>query len=277
MTINDIKPLTSNATYSELKQNFDILYLFTDYDETFLSKIPENYFTDPASCHYHGSHKHGLLLHSINVALLTYNNLLEMRKSKSSSYLDNLNEDDFFQYLKDSVFAGLIHDFVKIGKYKNEEDATEKQLEYALGLCKELNFEPDIFDILTLGKKSIGSFIEKAKNLLYDTKNDKIDNEDDFVKRAKELAEIKREYEYDKDAIDIGHGEASVVLALQCGAVLTDHQLITIRYHMVELDSLYQVEVERKKMLNYLNIVPMLKALYVAEKITGFLLESSGN
>jgi len=271
MTINDIKPLTSKATYDEMKQNFDILYMYSEYSEEFLMKLPREYFLSPASTKYHGSFKSGLIFHSTNVALFTYRNLIEMKKMEVSKYLNDLNDKDFEQYLKDAVFAGLFHDFCKINVYKNEEDATEKQIEYALGLCKELNLQSDLFDVMNLGKSSLSNFIEKAKQLLYDLNNDKVD-ENTFIKRADELSLIKREYIF-QDDFKIGHGEKSVIMLLRYGVQLTDHQIYAIRFHQNEMDVLWEIEKERQNILIHTDKIPMQKSIILAEKISGWLYE----
>ena len=252
----DIKCVVLGQTPSDYVVNlFKVIYKLIDYPIDFVkNKIDKKYFVDPASTKYHNSEKHGLLYHSLNTALLSYKNIIEIREAKISNYINDLTEDEFSIYCNDTIFAALFHDYGKVSKYLDEEDMTDKQW-WKIGVeCIRLNL--DAKDFAGLGKSSASTLIDRLIN------ND-----------LENINSIKRVYRYDTTVPKYGHSEDSIIKLLQSGIKLSDHQLLTIRYHMMSFDPLYFVEKEKYTFLTYQKEIPMLRALYLADVTTSLLYE----
>jgi hypothetical protein len=286
MTIKELKPLTPISKEEDIKNNFRILYEYTGYkevDSKFLTeKINPSYFHDPASTKYHGSFQRGLVIHSSNVALLTYKNLIEMRECKVSTYLNKLTDEEFEQYLKDSVFAGLFHDYCKVGIYKLEENCTEKQINFAEFKLLNIGFDQNKREGLGInieysnyGKVSIQNILNKCDDITRDLEAGKYKNTDEIcINQIKSLSNNNKQYTIHDD-FQIGHGEKSIILLQRLGVNLTDHQIYAIYNHMNEMDVKWELYHERNRILIHTDKIPMQKAIILAEKQSGFLYEAA--
>jgi len=278
--INELKPILQEDDDNIIKNTFKVLYDYTEYsntDKDFLKKVDNRYFTDPASTKFHGSFQRGLLIHSSNVALLSYQNIKQMREYKVSSYLNSLSVEEFESYLKQTVFVGLFHDYCKVGCYKQEEGVTEKQWNFVNVLLSQVGYDIKArelkginIDIESFGKSSISNIIQKLEYV----KNhiEEYQDEDKLFKTIKSFEKYKKEYEFE-DNFKIGHGEKSVILLLRLGVDLTDHQIYAIYNHMNEMDVKWELYQERQRILVHTDMIPMQKAVILAEKQSGFLFE----
>ena len=252
--MKELKPVTMiGNTFEEVKELYDKIIEFIDYDKSLINKIDEKFFIDPASSRYHNSLPHGLLFHSINTAIFMYRYLFFIRSNKMMDYMNELSDEEFQQYLKDGVFSGLFHDYCKVNTYVDEEDLTESQRGKIVYECSKHNIDSNDY-LKNLGKKSGSDFIDN----IIKGNIDKLDS-------------IKKQYLW-KDKFNVGHGEKSVIQLLRLGFNLTDHQIIGIRFHMMGLDSEWNT-FRQEAFHEYLGSIPMLRTLYLADVTTGLLYE----
>lgn len=247
ISVTTIKP-------KELHELFSDLYLYTGYPKNLLEKLNQSYFVDPASTKYHCAFKYGLLLHSVNVAILTYQNLQKIKNLNISKFINSLSDDEFKKYCKDSIFAALFHDYCKVGCYISEPEMTEPQRNKIINECNTRGLDFNNY-INKLGKKSASTFIDRI------LKND-----------IESLSSIQKQYEFN-DPVSIGHGEKSVIQLLQLGFQLTEHQIIAIRYHMLFLDFMLNTDMLKYTLFNAVHTIPMLRAIYLAEQESCYLYE----
>jgi len=249
ISIKDIKNVNLMEIYNEI-------LTFVEYPKELTDKIDKDFFESPASSKFHCACYQGLLLHSINTAILSYKNLLFIRRNKNMEYINKLNEEEFLQYSKETVLASLFHDYCKVNNYIPEQELTEKQIYKIQVECQKRNINSEKY-IDKLGKTSGSCFIDKILN----------------GAKEEELNEIKPLYEKDKKIIDLGHGETSIIKLQDLGFKLTNHQLLAIRYHQNSLDVEWNLPERRKVILDYQKEVPMLRCLILADLITGTLYE----
>lgn len=250
-----LKPITLlNTPFEEAEKLFHKIYDFTEYDKNFLEKLPQEYFTDPASTKFHNCWEHGLLYHSINIAILSCKNLLMIRKSKIMKSINILDDEGFNKYVKETVFSALFHDICKIGSYHPEDCLSDRQ-QYKIELeCRNIGIDPTKY-IKKLGKTSGSTFIDRILN----------------GATEEELSKIHHQYKY-YDSFDIGHGEASVIKLLRLGVELSDDQIVSIRYHMAYFDMLFDTKM-RNVILNFIESCAMLRCIVLAEVYSQYLFE----
>lgn len=110
-----------------------VLYTAIHNVEDFVERIPEEYFTSPASTKYHGAFSGGLMYHSLGV--------LKAVLDTCDVYLGGLYVNDISRRYNDiftrirydicsNLPAILLHDFCKVGKYKFIEDKNKWEYNY---------------------------------------------------------------------------------------------------------------------------------------------------
>lgn len=110
-----------------------VLYTAIRNVEDFVERIPEEYFTSPASTKYHGAFSGGLMYHSLGV--------LKAVLDTCDVYLGGLYVNDISRRYNDiftrirydicsNLPAILLHDFSKVGKYKFIEDKNKWKYNY---------------------------------------------------------------------------------------------------------------------------------------------------
>ena len=110
-----------------------VLYTAIRNVEDFVERIPEEYFTSPASTKYHGAFSGGLMYHSLGV--------LKAVLDTCDVYLGGLyvidtsrRYNDIFTRIRYDICSNLpailLHDFSKVGKYKFIEDKNKWKYNY---------------------------------------------------------------------------------------------------------------------------------------------------
>lgn len=110
-----------------------VLYTAIRNVEDFVERIPEEYFTSPASTKYHGAFSGGLMYHSLGV--------LKAVLDTCDVYLGGLYVNDISRRYNDiftrirydicsNLPAILLHDFSKVGKYKFIKDKNKWKYNY---------------------------------------------------------------------------------------------------------------------------------------------------
>lgn len=104
-----------------------VLYTAIRNVEDFVERIPEEYFTSPASTKYHGAFSGGLMYHSLGVLKSVLDICDAYMYEYYESYLTSLNiKRDTFTEIRCSICSNLpailLHDFCKVGKYKFIKD-----------------------------------------------------------------------------------------------------------------------------------------------------------
>lgn len=110
-----------------------VLYTAIRNVEDFVERIPEEYFTSPASTKYHGAFSGGLMYHSLGV--------LKSVLDICDAYLGGLYVNDISRRYNDiftrirydicsNLPAILLHDFCKVGKYKFIKDKNKWKYNY---------------------------------------------------------------------------------------------------------------------------------------------------
>ena len=113
-----------------------VLYTAIHNVEDFVKRIPEEYFTSPASIKYHGAFSGGLMYHSLGVLKSVLDTCdVYMYKYYESSHLTSLNvKHDICTEIRHSICSNLpailLHDFCKVGKYKFIEDKNKWEYNY---------------------------------------------------------------------------------------------------------------------------------------------------
>jgi hypothetical protein len=248
-----LKPVVIDLhTYEQALEILSKIQLYIGYDD-FFKQLDEDFLTGPASTKHHSSVPHGLMYHSINVAIFTRNYLKYIRKNRLFDKVNNLSVEEFEQYLKEGTFAGLMHDLCKLNIYIPEEDLSDKQAKLIRDKLNSYGIDPNPF-IDKLGKKSGSEFIDSL-----------------MKNQVEDIDSIKRIYSFN-DTFNIGHGEKSVIMLLRMGVKLTDEQIIAIRYHMYSTDVLFNTN-QAKSIQDFMADTPMLRALHLADLQSTFLFE----
>ena len=110
-----------------------VLYTAIRNVEDFVERIPEEYFTSPASTKYHGAFSGGLMYHSLGV--------LKAVLDTCDVYLEglyvidiSLRYNDIFTRIRYDICSNLpailLHDFSKVGKYKFIKDKNKWKYNY---------------------------------------------------------------------------------------------------------------------------------------------------
>ena len=110
-----------------------VLYTAIRNVEDFVERIPEEYFTSPASTKYHGAFSGGLMYHSLGV--------LKAVLDTCDVYLEGLyvidisrRYNDIFTRIRYDICSNLpailLHDFSKVGKYKFIKDKNKWKYNY---------------------------------------------------------------------------------------------------------------------------------------------------
>ena len=110
-----------------------VLYTAIRNVEDFVERIPEEYFTSPASTKYHGAFSGGLMYHSLGV--------LKAVLDTCDVYLGGLyvidtsrRYNDIFTRIRYDICSNLpailLHDFSKVGKYKFIKDKNKWKYNY---------------------------------------------------------------------------------------------------------------------------------------------------
>ncbi|HEC66446.1 MAG TPA: hypothetical protein ENI23_14260 [bacterium] len=229
-----------------------------------------NFYVDPASGRFHNNYPGGLVDHSVRVGRLAVE---KVERALNGSYRYNmLRSDDvpyplddpemMQQFKTETLVAGLIHDFCKIDSYAKPDVATPKQIQYAKVLLQQSQIR---------GPDSMADTI-RSGNISKPACSDAIE----FLKEnptATELPTFVEGYGYSDDK-PFGHGEKSVIVALQMGFELTEDQILAIRWHMCSWDIANIISgIQKVDFEKALNQSLMLKCIVCGDLETGFIYE----
>ena len=114
-----------------------VLYTAIRNVEDFVERIPEEYFTSPASTKYHGAFSGGLMYHSLGVLKAVLDTCdVYLRDKYYSLYVIDISrrDSDIFTRIRYDICSNLpailLHDFCKVGKYKFIEDKNKWEYNY---------------------------------------------------------------------------------------------------------------------------------------------------
>lgn len=186
-----------------------------------------DFFTAPASTTFHGAHEGGLVEHSLAVldAATDLNNSYQVC---DESQLDSIR------------ICALFHDVCKCNFYiRNDEPATDPQINYMLDLCSKAGVTPPKRDQRT--KAYISKVIEA-------------------LKLEKKIPEYKSAYKVD-DTFPLGHGEKSLYI-VSWHFALSPAEALAIRWHLGGFDPAvafgYPYGMSQRKAFKDFPLVPMI-------------------
>lgn len=101
----------------------------------FVERIPEEYFTSPASTKYHGAFSGGLMYHSLGVLKSVLDTCdVYLTDKYRELYLTSPKIKDISIGIRNDICSNLaailLHDFCKVGKYKFNEDKQKYEYNY---------------------------------------------------------------------------------------------------------------------------------------------------
>ena len=186
--------------------------------------------------------------------------LKSTRRKGVDSVLDELESLGFFKAPASTKF------------HLNEQEGL---LKHSLNVC---NTALAIRDVMLLKDDSLRESLPKDSVIIAGLLHDvcKADIYRAAMKKQKNNLGIWTDvpgYDVDYSHFPLGHGEKSVIMLLRCGMVLTDDEIMAIRWHMHAWDLPFQSADIKGNLHKAKEICPLLSLIQAADGLASSLLE----